>query len=168
MISYQQVTDCCDTALDGFLRHQVVTDCWRRIDGEYQLVPCPFVDDWSAQRRREKVHEMLDSANVTYGAYDGERIVGFATVVKQLNEKRMILDSMQVSEDYRHRGIGRKLFTIAMEAGRRAGAEALYISACSSRETIAFYKAMGCALSQNVIAEMAENEPFDLQLECGL
>lgn len=124
MITYHRVTreNCFETSLDGFIRHQIVTECWRRIDGTYQLVDCPFVDDWSAQRKREKVREMLDSANVTYGAFDIDRIIGIAVLKKQLNGKRMILDSLQVSEEYRHQGIGRKLFALAQEEGRKAGA----------------------------------------------
>ena len=48
----------------------------------------------------------------------------------------------------------------------KAGAEALYISACSSEETIAFYKAMGAELTDCPIKEIAEDEPYDLQMIC--
>lgn len=46
-------------------------------------------------------------------------------------------------------------------AGRIQG-----ITACSSEETIAFYRAMGSALASNPIKEIAEEEPFDLQMMC--
>ena len=55
--------------------------------------------------------------------------------------------------------------TVARKTGK-AGAEALYISACSSEETIAYYKAMGSELTSNPIKEMAEAEPCDLQMIC--
>ena len=47
-------------------------------------------------------------------------------------------------------------------------AEDLYISACSSEETIAFYRAMGSSLASNTIKEIAEAEPFDLQMICSV
>lgn len=45
---------------------------------------------------------------------------------------------------------------------------ALYISACSSEETIAFYKAMGSRLAESPIQEIAEDEPYDLQMVCSI
>ena len=86
--------------------------------------------------------------------------------MKKLNGSYMILDSMQVSAEVRGHGIGRKLFEKGKEEARKAGAEALYISACSSEETIAFYHAMGCSLTDSPIKEIAEDEPYDLQMIC--
>ncbi len=93
-----------------------------------------------------------------------------AEISKQGKEIRrgpyMILDMMQVSSECRGQGIGRKLFEAGKDEARKAGAEALYISACSSEETIAFYRAMGSELASNPIKEIAEEEPFDLQMIC--
>ena len=44
----------------------------------------------------------------------------------------------------------------------------MYISACSSKETIAFYLAMDCRLADDAIPEAVEAEPFDLQLVCDV
>lgn len=75
---------------------------------------------------------------------------------------------MHVSADYRGKGIGRQLFTRGKEEARKAGAEVLYISACSSEETIAFYKAMGAEITENPIREFADDEPYDLQIICSV
>lgn len=32
-----------EKSLDKFIRRQVVTECWRNIDGEYKLVPVEFI-----------------------------------------------------------------------------------------------------------------------------
>ena len=93
-------------------------------------------------------------------------MVGFIGLKKELIESYMILDMMHVSATCRGQGIGRKLFDIGKEEARKAGAEALYISACSSEETIAFYKAMGAELADCPIKEIAEAEPYDLQMVC--
>ena len=44
----------------------------------------------------------------------------------------------------------------------------MYISACSSEETIVFYKAMGAELADCPIKEIAESEPYDLQMICSV
>ena len=63
-------------------------------------------------------------------------------------------------------GVGRQLFEVGKEEARKAGANALYISACSSEETIAFYRAMGSSLAEKPIKEISEDEPYDLQMVC--
>lgn len=78
----------------------------------------------------------------------------------------MILDLMQVSAVYRGMGIDRILFSLGKEEAKKAGAKGLYISACSSEETIAFYKAMGAVLTNEPIHEIADDEPYDLQMVC--
>ena len=103
---------------------------------------------------------------ITYLAMENDRVVGFIGLKKAFVEPYMILDLMQVSAACRGQGIGRKLFDIGKEEARKAGAKALYISACSSEETIAFYKAMGAELTDCPIKEIAEAEPCDLQMVC--
>ena len=78
--------------------------------------------------------------------------------IELLSTENFRLDSL---ENY-----PRKLFDVGKEEARKAGAEALYISACSSEETIAFYKAMGAELTDCPIKEIAEAEPYDLQMVC--
>lgn len=73
---------------------------------------------------------------------------------------------MHVSAEYRGMGIGRKLFELGKEEANNRVAKALYISACSSEETIAFYKAMGAKITNHPIKEIADEEPYDLQMIC--
>ena len=103
---------------------------------------------------------------ITYIALENDTVVGFIGLLKKLNGPYMILDMMQVSSECRGQGIGRRLFQAGKDEARKNGAEALYISACSSKETIAFYRAMGSDLTSDPIKEIAEEEPFDLQMIC--
>lgn len=151
-------------SLDDFIRTQPVTDVYRRVDGEYRLVSAPFVDDWPPERKREKAAVILSDSFLTYGALEEGHVVGFIMLAKALDHQRMIVDSFHVSRSSRRQGIGRMLFQRAIEEGRLAGARQLYISACSSKETIGFYLAMGCRLADEVIPALAEDEPYDLQL----
>lgn len=155
-------------SLDAFSRKQVVTDVYRLQDGQLRLVHQPFSEDWSAERKREKAAEILNGAYITFCAFEDGRVLGAIILTPELNEGRMIVHSFHVSADQRRRGLGRMLFAAAKDEARRHGAAALYISACSSEETINFYLAMGCQLSPRPIQAMVDDEPWDIQLECAL
>jgi hypothetical protein len=49
-----------------------------------------------------------------------------------------------------------------------AGAEKLYISAHSSKESQAAYRALGCTPAEEVNEGLAAAEPFDVQMEYRL
>lgn len=155
----------------GFIRRQVVNDCWRCVDGEWVIKSEPFVDDWSEEDYPFLVkclRNTVTSGGVVYGAFDGGVLKGFASVEPQLfggEQKYLDLSSIHVSEDMRGRGIGRGLFTRACGWAREHGAEKLYISAHSAVESQAFYKAMGCVEAEVYNQEHVRAEPFDRQLE---
>lgn len=158
-----------ETGLDGFIRTQVVARSYRRgDDGEYRLAETPFTDDWTPSRKREKARELTSANRIAFGAFENDRLVGFSCLLRATKGSRAILDSMHVSKDFRGRGIGRRLFFMAAKAAREMGAEEMMISACPSEETIAFYRAMGAKVTDNPIPEMAEEEPFDLQMSLSL
>ena len=155
-------------SLDHYPRKQDVKKVYRKLNGEYILVDCVYTEDWDLEKRRSVAKDISSDEYITYLAIEKDEVVGFIGLKKDLVESYMILDMMQVSASYRGRGIGRKLFDEGKKEARKAGAEALYISACSSEETIAFYKAMGAELTDCPIKEIAESEPYDLQMICSV
>ncbi len=48
------------------------------------------------------------------------------------------------------------------------GADKLYISAHSSKESQAAYRALGCSFAEEINEKLAAAEPFDVQLEYRL
>lgn len=152
------------TALDGFIRTQPVTQVYRKTDGEYRLTACSFTDDWTPERKREKAAELVCEKLIAYGAFAEGKLIGFIALQRELSGNRMIVDSLHVSAPFRGHGVGKQLFLRAIAEAKRAGAAQLYISACSSKETIAFYRAMGAEITDFPIPEMVEEEPFDLQM----
>lgn len=150
--------------LDDFNRQQQVTRSYVRKDREYVPEEHPYVMDWSLDKKREIARELVDGAYISYLALEDDRIVGFLSLVRQLVSDRMILDLIQVDKSFRGQGIGRMLWEKAVEEAQRNGARELYISACSSEETISFYRAMGAEVTDNPIAAMADAEPCDLQM----
>lgn len=172
-IQYKKLdADCFNThSLDSFVRHQAVTECWREVDNKWVLVPNPFVENWTIEQCREVAGDIVQHMNqdqTGFGAFDGERIIGFATVSHDIfgeSANYVELVCFQVSEEYRHRGIGRKLFTMICEEAMRLGADKLYISGHSSKESQAAYQALGCRHADEINKILAEKEPFDVQLE---
>jgi len=159
-------TNFCLGSLDLYNRKQYVNKVYRRIDGEYALVECKYTEDWDLNKKRSVAKQISSDDYITYIALENDKVVGFIGLLRKLNGPYMILDMMHVSSECRGKGVGRHLFEAGKTEARKAGAEALYISACSSEETIAFYRAMGSVLSSDPIKEIAEGEPFDLQMIC--
>lgn len=157
-----------------FIRRQVVTDCWRRENGEWVIRPDPFIDDWSEQDYAFLVkclRHTVESGGFVYAAFLDGKLKGFTSVESELfgGEHRYLdLTSIHVSADMRGSGIGRMLFTAACDWARTHGAAKLYISAHSAVESQAFYKAMGCTEAAEYNKAHVEAEPFDRQLECEL
>lgn len=153
-------------SLDTYVRTHNVRRVYRRQGTEYVLVDLPYTEDWSPERKRMIAETISGSGYITYLALENGRVVGFVAMKKQLTDGYMILDMMHVSAGHRGNGLGRRLFDIAKTEAAKAGAKALYISACSSEETIAFYMAMGAFVTPDPIKKIADDEPFDLQMIC--
>ena len=161
-------------ALDDFVRHQTVTACWRKTDDGWKLVRNVYEENWPRARCREIAEDMLLHIKLDqtgFGAFDGERLIGFVTVSHRIfgaAARYVQLVCFQISEEYRRQGIGRKLFSMACEEARRLGADKLYISAHSSQASQAAYRALGCTPAEEVNEGLAAAEPYDVQMEYKL
>lgn len=162
-----------EDSLDGFIRRQEVTECWRNVSGDWQLQPVSFTEDWASPRLREEAAELLHAMNDGFpviGAFAEGRVIGFAQLGECLGSRKQYreLTAFHVSAPYRGQGIGRRLFAAACDAARRLGAEKLYISAHSSKESQAAYRALGCSYAQEPDPAHVAAEPFDVQMEYAL
>ena len=117
--------------MDDFIRHQTVTACWRKINNDWKLVPNVYEENWSQVQCREIAEDVVHHINLDqtgFGAFHGERIIGFATISHRIfgtAARHVELVCLQISEEYRRQGIGRQLFSMACEEARRLGAEKL-------------------------------------------
>lgn len=160
-------------ALDGFIRHQVVRECWRKVAGEWQLLPIAFTEDWDQAKLRAEEQCLTKAAGqgspVFVARADGN-VIGFAALGERLGSQGqyIALESLHVSEPWRGQGVGRALFAAACAAARECHARKLYISAHSSKESQAAYRALGCVEAVEYDAVRADAEPFDVQMEYDL
>ena len=157
-----------------FIRHQVVTKCYRKIEGKWCIKDNAFIDDWSSQDYEFLVKclkNTVATGGVVFGAfYEGE-LKGFISIEPELfgkNREYLDLSSIHVSEDMRGKGMGKELFQRGKDWAREHGAKKLYISAHSAVESQAFYRAMGCVEAEEYHQGHVEQEPCDCQLECLL
>ena len=161
-------------SLDDFVRRQTVTESWRKTDDGWKLVPNAYEENWPLAQRREIAEDLARHINLDqtgFGAFDGERVIGFATVSHRIfgaAARYVQLVCLQVSEEYRRQGVGRRLFSLACEEARRLGADKLYISAHSSEASQAAYRALGCTPAEEINEDLAAAEPFDVQMEYRL
>ena len=116
----------------------------------------------------EALRNTLATGGVVYGAFLDGKLKGFTSVESAFfgaSGQYLELSSIHVSEDCRGHGTGRKLMEAACLWAKAKGAKKLYISAHSSVESQAFYKAMGCREAEEYSQPHVEKEPCDCQLE---
>ncbi len=157
-----------------FQRRQVVTRCWRKQKSQWAIRDIPFIDDWSAEEYQTLLvclQGTLERNGMMIGAFYGKELKGFIAMESTLfggHKAYLDLPCLHVSADFRGQGIGKALFLQAKQWAKEHGAKHIYISAHSSVESQAFYRAMGCVEAEVYNDEHVIAEPCDCQLECKL
>lgn len=158
-------------SLDGFVRHQVVSECWRRIGGELALVPVAFTEEWTRDELRQEAEQIINGIRRGWyacGAFCGGEVVGYLLLRgARFGSRKQYLELKEfyVSEPYRRKGIGTRLFRMGAAHAARAGAEKLYISAHSSKESQETYRKLGCTEAEEPAPDLSAREPCDVQME---
>ena len=158
----------------AFERHQVVQDCWRKVEGMWTVVADPFIDQWGPEEYAflvQCLQNTIHTGGVVFGAFEGDALKGFASVESEplgAGKDYLDLSSIHVSEELRGHGVGRMLFQLAAQWAREQGGQKLYISAHSAVETQAFYRSLGCVEAAEYNAVHVAREPFDCQMEFSL
>lgn len=158
----------------AFIRRQVVEKCWRMVNGHWEIIDAPFIDDWTREQFNfgmECLQKTVRTGGFVLGAFINGELKGFVSVEPEFmgtDSQYLDLSSIHVSADMRRKGIGALLFENAKNWARKRGASKLYISSHSAVESQAFYKKMGCVDARYISAEHVRREPFDRQLEVVL
>ena len=90
---------------------------------------------------------LKDPTRITIGAFVAERLVGSITLQKEtykkIKHKASVL-SFFIEDDYRHRGIGKRLLTEVITLSKRHDIEQLLLAVVSTNEgAIALYESFG-------------------------
>lgn len=175
-ISYRLlcVDDFNSNILTDFKRYQETNRVWFQDSDQYKVKDDDFVDDWD-DNKKEQVNRALVSCVKSNGAVIGaflhDALIGFASVENELfgrKKEYLELSYIHVSNEYRSRGIGKKLFELSCEKAKKMGAQKLYIAAHPSVKTQQFYQYENCIYAVEISNRIYEKEPLDIQLEVSL
>ncbi|QSX06511.1 GNAT family N-acetyltransferase [Sedimentibacter sp. zth1] len=162
------------TLLDNFNRYQKVERCWRKDNNKWILKDNPFIENWDNEKKQQIISWLYDckqQGDIVLAVFYDNKLIGFSSLGNTLfgqHKEYIELKMLQISYEYRNKGIGKKLFFLSVNKAIEKGAKKLYISAHSSEESQAFYKSIGCIEAQEINTQIAENEPFDCQMEYNL
>jgi ribosomal protein S18 acetylase RimI-like enzyme len=155
----------------SFNRYQEVKKCWRKENNTWMLNDISFVEQWGTSEKEILVKclcRTISTGGTVFGAFIDTVLIGFASIEKIFfgtGDEYVQLSSIHTTYEYRGAGIGTELFRHICRKAIEMGAKKIYISAHSSEESQAFYKGLGCVEAVEINREIADEEPFDCQLE---
>jgi predicted N-acetyltransferase YhbS len=140
-------------------------------NGQLVRIPNYFeVPGWrpdAAEKETPVLLDCFDRGGIFLGVFDAAALIG-VTVLESARVGRasdqMQLAYLYVSRAYRGRGVGMQLFDAAVSSAREAGANALYISATPTENTVDFYLNRGCVLAPEPDPRLLAAEPDDIHL----
>jgi N-acetylglutamate synthase-like GNAT family acetyltransferase len=158
--------------LDLFDRYQKVEKQWCNKNGNWTLINKGYIIDWDKDKKEGKIQQLSvilknKSGNV-FGAYKNNNLIGFSVILNDkfgTNTQYVKLHLLHVSNGYRHKGIGKRLFRKCVEKAKEINAEKIYICANNSEETQGFYLSMGCKDAMEIDDKSYEAERFERHLE---
>ena len=118
-----------------------------------------YVDSWKP---------LLDAGGVLLGAFDGDRLVGFAIYQRSLSEGLANFAVLHVTRMYRRKGIAWALTNEVVRLARAEGARRLYVSATPTRATVDFYMKQGFEPLATPNERLFALEPDDIHMELRL
>lgn len=153
---------------------QYIGKAWREVNGVRKLVEIDYFDPtWpnGYEHHYKSLLNTIEAGGVAIGAFESGNLIGFITVNSEIygvESRYVLLDQLFVSKPFRGKGLGKKLFAMAVEHSKMFKADKFLICAGSAEETIAFYKAIGCVDALEVNQELFDEDPRDIQLEYNL
>ena len=110
------------------------------------VITCSCEFTYSMEAASQKIAGMKDfvaiDKAICYGAFDGEKIVGYfwAYVHQFRQEMRLYLNEIHILAEYRSQGIGHQFIEIFQKEARMLGVPAVYLHAeGSNKRGIEFY-----------------------------
>jgi GNAT superfamily N-acetyltransferase len=170
-VSYRRLRRADTTRLGEIDRSEHIEAIYYLRDGKLELEDEHHeLNGWPpGVLEKEAVHqlELFDRGGIIYGAFFGERLVGYMSmdtrpVCGRLD--RLLLDLLHVDSCFRRRGIGCRLLEHARSIAKEMGATSIYVSATPSRNTVGFYLRRGFVPTEELDPEQHAREPYDIHM----
>jgi predicted N-acetyltransferase YhbS len=156
-------------------RGEVIEAVYYLVDNALVLKPERYdIQGWppgEADKYTPILQACYDRGGWFYGVFENNTPVGVAVVENRfigMNRDKLQLKFLHISNRYRHKGLGQRLFNLAAVEAKKRGAKSMYISATPSEHTINFYLSLGCKVTPEPDPELLALEPEDIHLEYDL
>jgi GNAT superfamily N-acetyltransferase len=110
----------------------------------------------------------IRDGGTAFGAFAGDRFVGFAVLRVKLTEDTAQLAALYVDRQWRRKGVAAQLVNEVSRAARKTGAASLYVSATRSDSAVSFYLNAGFEPLDVPNARLFDLEPFDIHMSMDL
>jgi len=155
-------------------RSERITQQYVTVDGRLTLIDVDIdASPWGGPREARVQHYIdewrpLLDRGVMLGAFDGNRLAGFAIYARPGAKDFAQLAVLHISRLYRRTGLGRRLTDEVIALARGDGASRLYVSATPTRGTVDFYMSCGFEPLATPDPELFALEPDDIHLDVRL
>jgi N-acetylglutamate synthase-like GNAT family acetyltransferase len=172
-IQYKELdnSDIKQNLLSSFDRYQEIKQYYKNENGNWVLKDHEFIGNWD-KNRYDEVNDLIKNTinrnGYVFGAYDNGKLIGFAVLLNEIfgsKNQYIELKFIHVSNGYRHKGIGKILFNFCINKAKEIGINKIYISTNTAEESQRFYLNIGCKDAMEINKKLAENEPYDRQME---
>ncbi|MFQ6039663.1 MAG: GNAT family N-acetyltransferase [Candidatus Poribacteria bacterium] len=99
--------------------------------------------NWADERDIPGIETMMENSFLTIGAWDDDRLIGFARVLSD-GVYRALIDDVVVDELYRGKGIGTEIIKHLLS--RLGQVEEIFLR--TEKEMVSFYERLGFTLSR--------------------
>lgn len=152
-------------------RSEVHHHIYELLGGRLVRIPKYFeIPGWRPDAMEKETPVLLDCfdrGGTFLGVFDTAALMGMGVLesarVGRASDQ-IQLAYLYVSRAYRGRGVGMQLFEAGVSFARVAGANALYISATPTENTVDFYLNRGCVLATDPDPRLLAAEPDDIHL----
>jgi GNAT superfamily N-acetyltransferase len=121
---------------------------------------------WSEEVERWR--DYVGSGGAAFGAFDGERLLGFSVVRSGLDDEMAQLAGLYVDRTWRRHGLGRTLLFCAVESARSSGATGLYVSSSRYESAVEFYLSFGFRPLETPNPQLFQMEPHDIHMSMSI
>jgi len=156
-------------------RSELIEATYRCVGGRLEetrvQIDCPNWTESQFDTIIARFHRDVEGDGVAFGAFEGERLAGFAVLEGRFRGERLDrlqLDLMYVSRQYRRQGVGTRVMEEIKAEAKRRGADYLYISAADTESAVNFYQRSGSRLTEEIDEELFQLEPKDIHMELKL
>jgi GNAT superfamily N-acetyltransferase len=109
---------------------------------------------WARYRSIEGIRKMLEGTAIILGAWEDERLIGFARAITD-GIYRGLIDDVVVEESRRGQGIGSELMRRLLERLTEMGVEEIFLRC--GRNVVPFYRRFGFEITRSVVMDLKQS-----------